>query len=36
MYRFLIVKIIKADLFRYLVMYVEGGVYRNVDVEALK
>ncbi|KAL4756481.1 glycosyltransferase family 32 protein [Aspergillus foveolatus] len=29
-------KIIKADLLRYLVMYVEGGVYADIDVEALK
>ncbi|KAG9248372.1 putative initiation-specific alpha-1,6-mannosyltransferase [Calycina marina] len=29
-------KIIKADLLRYLVMYVEGGVYADIDVEALR
>ncbi|KAL2869153.1 glycosyltransferase family 32 protein [Aspergillus lucknowensis] len=29
-------RIIKADLLRYLVMYVEGGVYADIDVEALK
>ncbi|KAK5659678.1 hypothetical protein OQA88_886 [Cercophora sp. LCS_1] len=28
--------IIKADLLRYLVMYAEGGVYADIDVEALK
>lgn len=36
MYRELTAKIIKADLLRYLVMYVEGGVYTDIDVEALK
>jgi mannosyltransferase OCH1-like enzyme len=36
MYRSLTAKIIKADLLRYLVMYVEGGVYTDIDVEALK
>lgn len=35
-YRSLTTKIIKADLLRYLVMYVEGGVYTDIDVEALK
>ncbi|KAE8448917.1 hypothetical protein EG329_008713 [Mollisiaceae sp. DMI_Dod_QoI] len=35
-YRALTAKIIKADLLRYLVMYVEGGVYADIDVEALK
>ncbi|KPM42700.1 hypothetical protein AK830_g3878 [Neonectria ditissima] len=30
------IKIIKADLLRYLVMYVEGGMYTDIDVEALK
>ncbi|KAL4972109.1 nucleotide-diphospho-sugar transferase [Aspergillus desertorum] len=29
-------RIIKADLLRYLVMYVEGGVYADIDVEDLK
>lgn len=29
-------QIIKADLLRYLVMYVEGGVYADIDVEAMK
>lgn len=36
MYRSLKVQIIKADLLRYLIMYVEGGVYTDIDVEALK
>ncbi|KAL9622670.1 MAG: hypothetical protein Q9160_002980 [Pyrenula sp. 1 TL-2023] len=35
-YRSLTAKIIKADLLRYLVMYVEGGVYTDIDVEALR
>ena len=29
-------KIIKADLLRYLIMYAEGGLYADIDVEALK
>lgn len=36
MYRALTAKIIKADLLRYLVMYVDGGVYADIDVEALR
>ena len=36
MYRALTARIVKADLLRYLVMYVEGGVYADIDVEALK
>ncbi|EXJ82223.1 hypothetical protein A1O3_06036 [Capronia epimyces CBS 606.96] len=28
--------IIKSDLLRYLIMYAEGGVYADIDVEALK
>jgi mannosyltransferase OCH1-like enzyme len=35
-YRSLTAKIIKADLLRYLVMYVEGGIYADIDVEAIK
>lgn len=35
-YKSLNAKIIKADLLRYLIMYVEGGVYADIDVEALK
>ncbi|OBT51004.1 hypothetical protein VE04_10030 [Pseudogymnoascus sp. 24MN13] len=34
-YRSLTAKIIKADLLRYLVMYVDGGLYTDLDVEAL-
>jgi len=36
MYRTLTAKIIKADILRYLIMYVEGGVYADIDVENLK
>jgi mannosyltransferase OCH1-like enzyme len=36
MYRELTARIIKADLLRYMVMYVEGGVYTDIDVEALR
>ena len=36
MYRSLTAKIIKADILRYLIMYVEGGVYADIDVEDLK
>lgn len=36
LYRDLKVTIVKADLLRYLVMYAEGGVYADIDVEALK
>lgn len=36
MYRTLTARIIKADLLRYLIMYVEGGVYADIDVEAVK
>lgn len=28
--------IVKADLLRYLIMYAEGGIYADIDVEALK
>ncbi len=35
-YRSLTLRIIKADLLRYLVMYAEGGLYTDIDVEALK
>lgn len=28
--------IIKADLMRYMIMYAEGGVYADIDVEALR
>jgi mannosyltransferase OCH1-like enzyme len=36
MYRSLSARIVKADLLRYLVMYIEGGVYTDIDVEALR
>lgn len=36
MYGSLTTTIIKADLIRYLVMYVEGGVYTDIDVEAVR
>ncbi|KAK4498853.1 hypothetical protein PRZ48_009363 [Zasmidium cellare] len=36
MYRELSARIIKADLLRYMIMYVEGGLYTDIDVEALK
>ncbi|KAK4629117.1 Initiation-specific alpha-1,6-mannosyltransferase [Fulvia fulva] len=36
MYRELTARIIKADLLRYMIMYVEGGIYTDIDVEALK
>lgn len=35
-YRSLTAKIIKADMLRYLIAYVEGGVYADIDVEALR
>ncbi|KAI1076657.1 glycosyltransferase family 32 protein [Whalleya microplaca] len=36
LYRSVSATIIKADLLRYLIMYAEGGVYADIDVEALK
>ncbi|KAG6362614.1 hypothetical protein INS49_007706 [Diaporthe citri] len=36
LYRNINATIIKADLLRYMVMYAEGGVYADIDVEALK
>lgn len=36
MYRSLNATIIKADLLRYLMMYIEGGVYADIDVSSLK
>ncbi|KAH8726385.1 alpha-1,6-mannosyltransferase Och1 [Phaeosphaeriaceae sp. PMI808] len=36
LYRELNITIIKADLLRYLVMYAEGGVYADIDVESLR
>lgn len=35
-YNELTAKIIKADLLRYLVIYVEGGLYADIDVEAIR
>jgi mannosyltransferase OCH1-like enzyme len=35
-YENLTARIIKADLLRYLVMYIEGGVYADIDVEAIR
>lgn len=35
-YRNVNATIIKADLLRYLIMYAEGGVYADIDVEALR
>lgn len=35
-YRDVTAAIIKADLLRYLIMYAEGGVYADIDVEAMK
>ncbi len=34
MYTALNVTIVKADLLRYLIMYAEGGIYADIDVEA--
>ncbi|KAI1102548.1 glycosyltransferase family 32 protein [Jackrogersella minutella] len=36
LYRSVNASIIKADLLRYLIMYAEGGVYADIDVEALR
>lgn len=36
MYRTVNATIIKADLLRYLVLYAEGGVYADIDVEDLR
>lgn len=36
MYREINTTIIKADLLRYMIMYAEGGVYADIDVEALR
>ncbi|KAK3294339.1 nucleotide-diphospho-sugar transferase [Chaetomium fimeti] len=35
-YRDVKAAIVKADLLRYMIMYAEGGVYADIDVEALK
>lgn len=34
-YQSLTASIVKADLLRYLIMYAEGGIYADVDVQAL-
>ncbi|KAF2105186.1 nucleotide-diphospho-sugar transferase [Lophiotrema nucula] len=36
LYREVNITIIRADLLRYLVMYAEGGVYADIDVECLR
>ncbi|KAF1919281.1 alpha-1,6-mannosyltransferase Och1 [Ampelomyces quisqualis] len=36
LYREVNLTIVKADLLRYLVMYAEGGVYADIDVETLR
>jgi mannosyltransferase OCH1-like enzyme len=35
-YKTITAKIVKADLLRYLIMYAEGGVYADIDVEAIR
>ncbi|THY59301.1 hypothetical protein D6C97_04122 [Aureobasidium pullulans] len=35
-YKSLNARIIKSDLLRYLIMHVEGGVYADIDVEAIR
>ncbi|KAK3987231.1 nucleotide-diphospho-sugar transferase [Cladorrhinum sp. PSN332] len=35
-YRDVKAAIVKADLLRYMIMYAEGGIYADIDVEALK
>ncbi|KAM5354081.1 hypothetical protein ACJ41O_000731 [Fusarium nematophilum] len=35
-YRSINLPIIKADLLRYMIMYAQGGVYADIDVEALR
>lgn len=35
-YRSITAKIVRADILRYLVMYAEGGLYADIDVEALR
>ena len=36
MYRSISAKIVRADILRYLVMYAEGGVYTDIDVESIR
>lgn len=35
-YKSVTATIIKADLLRYMIMYADGGIYADIDVEALK
>lgn len=35
-YRNVDLRIIKADLLRYMILYAEGGIYADIDVEAIK
>ncbi len=35
-YRSMNIQIIKADLLRYMILYAEGGIYADIDVEAVK
>lgn len=35
-YRSLNLPIVKADLLRYMIMYAEGGIYADIDVEAIR
>ncbi|KAH6609239.1 glycosyltransferase family 32 [Trichoderma cornu-damae] len=35
-YQSISLPIIKADLLRYMIMYAEGGIYADIDVEAMK
>ncbi|KAK4201905.1 nucleotide-diphospho-sugar transferase [Triangularia verruculosa] len=35
-YKTVTTQIIKADLLRYMIMYADGGIYADIDVEALK
>jgi len=35
-YKSLNAKVIKSDLLRYLIMYVEGGLWADIDVEAIR
>lgn len=35
-YKSLKAKVIQADLLRYLIMYAEGGLYADIDVEAIR
>ncbi|KHN93948.1 initiation-specific alpha-1,6-mannosyltransferase [Metarhizium album ARSEF 1941] len=35
-YRRVNLRIVKADLLRYMILYAEGGIYADIDVEAIK